>query len=331
MLSKLFLATNLIFSSIPVIKTIQKNIPLYFTGEYMMCEVNKPIELRFYLLLFSSNSNVTLKIFENNNTLIFNKSFKSEDLEAKTIILNEFTKNEEKKEIRIEIYYTNDLKSTVSSSFNIYSAPQKDITINNLAESEYFSPPVVTIFSSQKQTPTYYYENFILGTDYKKIILSDTRFLDFSRFDFIFSSYPNYLYPKEILMDFEINYRFLNADFKENDYYYIINSKAIQINEGRYKGEDEYRFYLDRYNGEIYENENENISGVIYPFFLPLYIEAQTEMDYIVTFKDVGLCKNNYILYGNIIIENELFGYTENSKFTIDEISSYFDNIDYEE
>ena len=36
-------------------------------------------------------------------------------------------------------------------------------------------------------------------------------------------------------MDFEINYRFLNADFKENDYYYIINSKAIQINEGRYK------------------------------------------------------------------------------------------------
>ncbi|MDY2889559.1 MAG: hypothetical protein SOU19_08390 [Candidatus Caccosoma sp.] len=283
--------------------------PLIIKGNVPMVELNEDIPLYLSMVEGHPFAYLNILIYVDNALVIKDREI-SKYLNNKCYSLNGFTVKNAKKKIKIDVNYED--KDAISSvcEFTIYSPNYR--TVKNAGKDvlKYTENNAINVsfqMQGNNQTVENEYEELVFnGTWAYECIQS--RFFDFSKYSISSSN----IALQDSILEFKIFTHFKDSDLLYKNDYTSIDIIFKKQNDNSLRGENEFKYYIDKNTGMIFENETINCDKENLPFFFPFNLSDDNLVLYSFSFFDVGKNHNSFVYTGIInlhnIENNHIFG-----------------------
>ena len=301
---------NLFLSVFANYKSNSSLDPIIIRGNVSMVELNEDIPLYLSMVEGHPFAYLNINIYIDNVLTTTDREI-SKYLSNKYYSLGTFTNKNRSKKIKVEVNYEG--TDTISSTceFKVYSPHYGNI--KNAGSSKIMNKDKNAIgvsFQAQgnENSVEYEYEqvNFFGIWAYE---CKHTRFFDFSKYSISASSNIDL---KDTFLEFKIYESFQNSDLLYKSNYTSLDISFKKQADNSLIGENEFKFFINKNTGMIFENETIECDKEALPFFFPFSIKTESLIQYSLNFYDVGKNHNNYIFSGvinvNYINESDKFG-----------------------
>ena len=179
--------------------------------------------------------------------------------------------------------------------------------------------------------------SFTITKIYEKVILAgksnndliNSRIIDFSPYSITFYN----ITPTTDTCELRLYCEFEGSDLLYKNGYTSIDINLRKYSDYKYILKNDYKYYIDKKTGMIFENQTENCDDEMMPFFIPLSMGLNKSIPFEIVFSDFGSNHNDYIFQGtfnlsseNLEIDESGFGTVLNYKYVE---KAPFENIDY--
>lgn len=288
-------------------------------GSLQMPELYEDIPISLQMTQGHPFAVVVVEIYVNGNLLISEQTISSH-LADKPFVIGGFNEENSRKIIKVSVKYLEGNAPATQCQFTLV-APHYYTYKSNATDSFSLKEnnPISINFSMKgvSYTITKYYEKVILNGKYDYQI-TNTRILDLSPFSITFYN----ITPNFDSCELRLYCQFEGSDLLYKDGYTSIDIGFSKYSDYRFNLKNEYKYYIDKNTGMIFENQTENCEDELLPFFFPLSMGIEKSIPYELHFYDIGKNHNNYIFSGNINltsnninIENPSYGSVLNFKY----------------
>lgn len=304
--------------------------PITITGNLDMPELNEKIPLYLQMAEGHPYAYVDINIYVNNVLEVTERTI-TKYINEKPYYLNGFNSPNESKVIKVNVAYSGlDIQFT-QCQFTLKSPHYETYTSVGVDSYSLKDSNPVTIKFSMKGgsfTITKIYEKVILAgkSNYN---LVDSRMIDFSPYSITFYN----ITPTTDTCELRLYCEFEGSDLLYKNGYTSIDINLRKYSDYKYILKNEYKYYIDKKTGMIFENQTENCDDEMMPFFIPLSMGINKSIPYEIVFSDFGHNHNDYIFKGtfnlssdSVIDENPQFGSVLNYKYVE---KKPMENIDY--
>lgn len=275
---------------------------LEISGLISLGDVHEESKLYLELLSFTKD-NVNLEIYED-DSLFYKEQISFQDFPFE-IALPAIEDSNQTKKIHLNMKYSEANQVATQFTFDLFPISKDIAIISNLKEGRYTSqtPSFIRLYAFGTQVNLQYeYETFIsLGkNDYQ---FFQSRYFDFSLFEFKIES------KKEIhLTNCKVRFftQFLNSDLFFQEGYTYIDVPLIALKKNHYRLENDFRFYIDRRDGNIYETQNLWCEEELMPFFFPLSVGFHQMIPFEIILEEIGQSKMTIFLQNQVELGNDL-------------------------
>ena len=310
MLNK-FLLLNFLILSLNNYRSSSTLEPVTIKGNVPMVEINEDIPLYLTMVEGHPFAYLNILIYVDNTLTIQDKEI-SKYLNNKCYYLKGFTAKNSKKKIKIDVSYEdNDVASSICE-FNIYSPSYRNAKNTAKDILKYTDKNAINVsFKMQGSNQT-------IENEYEEVTFSGTwayeclqsRFFDFSKYSISASSNIDL---QDSILEFKVFATFRDSDLLYKSDYTSIDVFFKKQSDNSLKGENEFKYYIDKNTGMIYENETISCDKENLPFFFPFNLSEDDNLIlYSFVFNDVGKNHNTYTYSGIInlhnIEDNHIFG-----------------------
>ena len=304
--------------------------PISITGNLDMPELDEKIPLYLQMSEGHPYAYVDINIYVNNILEISTRTI-TKYISENPYYLNGFTSPDETKIIKVNVSYSGlDIQYT-QCQFTL-KAPHYETYTSTEVDSYSLkdSNPISIKFSMKggSFTITKIYEKVILAGKCKNE-LKNSRIIDFSPYSITFYN----ITPTTDTCELRLYCEFEGSDLLYKNGYTSIDINLRKYSDYKYILKNDYKYYIDKKTGMIFENQTENCDDEMMPFFIPLSMGLNTSIPFEIVFSDFGSNHNDYIFQGifnlsseNLTIDESCFGTVLNYRYVE---KKPFSNIDY--
>ena len=304
--------------------------PITITGDLKMPELNEKIPLYLQMAEGHPYAYVDINIYVNNVLEISTRTL-TKYISENPYYLNGFTSPNESKIIKVNVAYSGlDIQFT-QCQFTLKS-PHYETYISQEVDSYSLkdSNPISIKFSMKggSFTITKIYEKVILAGKSNNDLIN-SRIIDFSPYSRTFYN----ITPTTDTCELRLYCEFEGSDLLYKNGYTSIDINLRKYSDYKYILKNDYKYYIDKKTGMIFENQTENCDDEMMPFFIPLSMGLNKSIPFEIVFSDFGSNHNDYIFQGtfnlsseNLEIDESGFGTVLNYKYVE---KTPFENIDY--
>ena len=308
-----------IFSFVSFEESSAISEPISITGSLKMPELNEKIPISLSMSEGHPYAYVDINIYVN-NVLEVSTSTITKYINENPYYINGFENPNESKIIRVSVSYSGlDIAST-QCQFTLKSPhyeTYKSIEVDSYSVKD--ENPISIKFSMKggSFTITKIYEKVILAGKGKNNLIN-SRIVDFSPYSITFYN----ITPTTDTCELRLYCEFEGSDLLYKNGYTSIDVSLRRYSDYKFILKNEYKYYIDKKTGMIFENQTENCDDEMMPFFFPLSMGLNKSIPYEIVFTDFGSNHNDYIFSGvfnlsceGLDIENPQFGSILNYKY----------------
>lgn len=291
-------------------------------GHVAVCDINETNHLYLSLIQPDTSATICLKIYEQD--LLFYQSELTAASFPCLIELPIIEFEDEVKEIYLSAHYLKTPELATTVRFRLSAASHDKGIIQDLQNGSYVSShPVFLSFSGvgEQLTVQYEYEK-IFSKGKNDYHLQYSRYIDFTMFEILIDS------PFEVHIDTcEVRFYLLlkETDLSSEAHYTSIEVSLDRVKKNHYRLKNDFRYHIDKRNGNIFEQFSDCCDEEFLPFFFPLSAGFDKTVPFEIIFTDIGRNKET------LILQNKLeLGSDWKTNFAYVEKNQIFENIEYE-
>lgn len=300
-------------------------------GHSEIAYIGEKIPINLFMVDGHPYIRLNISIYVNGTLELFTQVI-SKYLSDQKYYINGFNDYNETKEIKIVVNYEDQLADDSVCNFTLSSPAKKSFTSNFMDTFNPYTEFITHVdFSMQglnNQEIIYHNESGTLH-GISNVNLDKTRYLDLSK----------YYLDAKINVPFELDCcelrlytKFNKSDLTYNGTYTSIDINVKKIGT-KFHCLNEYKFYVDKFDGMIYKNFNESCEEDTLPFFIPYSVGYNTSIYFDLVFDNIGYHQLTYtfkgvIHLGNNPVNQQVFGSVINYKYQL--ISIPLMGVNYE-
>lgn len=273
-------------------------------GNVNMVDINESATLKMELSKIHPWAYLYVKIYKN-NFLIEERKVLSIAFKNEIYNLDSITKYNCIDNYKIIINYYNNSQIDTIINFSNYSPTTKECYFKGNSINISSSIPTKISFKAKgNNCQTNNYNDNYLFKGIENYSLNNSRFCDFSNFSLSIIQASNQIELNEV--EIRLFEKFENSDLPFNGLYTSLYFETTMEN-NIISLSNNFEYYLNKKDGSIQKEYDDNCYEEALPFFFPLDIGYNKEIKYEIEFSNINSSQEKYIIRGNIVLGDKLY------------------------